>query len=68
MTSIVIPNDDYASWITDLKRRVHEAQNRAMVAVNSDLVMLYWQIGSEILERQEKHKWGSKSLINYPMI
>ena len=35
-------------------------RTRAVVAVNSQLVMLYWEIGHDILERQEKHKWGSK--------
>lgn len=53
-------NAEYSAWLTDLKQRVHEAQTRAVVAVNSELVMLYWQIGHDILERQEKHKWGAK--------
>lgn len=59
MTSIVNPNDEYASWLTDLKRRVREAQTRAVVAVNSELVMLYWKIGHDILGRQAKHGWGA---------
>ena len=31
-----------------------------MLAVNRELVMLYWQIGSDILERQGVQGWGAK--------
>lgn len=60
MTNITNIDNEYATWLIDLKKRVREAQIRAVVAVNSELIMLYWQIGRDILERQEKHKWGSK--------
>jgi len=60
MTSIV-PNDkEYANWLSDLKKRVREAQTRAAVAVNTELVLLYWSIGRDIIERQKMHGWGSK--------
>ena len=51
---------DYASWISSLKRRIHEAQIRAAIVVNTELVRLYWQIGHEILERQNEQGWGAK--------
>ena len=51
---------DYASWLSSLKRRIHEAQIRAAVVVNTELVRLYWQIGHEILERQNEQGWGAK--------
>jgi predicted nuclease of restriction endonuclease-like (RecB) superfamily len=60
MTNLTKIDNEYSIWLTDLKKRVREAQVRAVVAVNSGLIMLYWQIGRDILERQEKHKWGSK--------
>ncbi|GHS91407.1 hypothetical protein FACS1894139_15500 [Planctomycetales bacterium] len=28
--------------------------------VNQELVLLYWQIGADILERQNKQGWGAK--------
>ncbi len=52
-------NTEYNSWLTDLKQRVREAQMKAVVAVNSELVLLYWRIGRDILERQHKHGWGA---------
>jgi predicted nuclease of restriction endonuclease-like (RecB) superfamily len=33
---------------------------RASLAVNRELVLLYWQIGRDILDRQEREKWGAK--------
>ena len=33
---------------------------RAALAVNAELVALYWQIGRLILERQKHHGWGGK--------
>ena len=51
---------DYASWLYSLKRRIHEAQVRAAIVVNTELVRLYWQIGHEILERQNEQGWGAK--------
>jgi predicted nuclease of restriction endonuclease-like (RecB) superfamily len=41
-----------------LKQRIQQAQVKAMLAVNRELVILYWQIGRDILERQEKEGWG----------
>ncbi len=52
--------DGYADWLTDLKARIHAAQQRATLAVNRELVLLYWQIGRDILERQAAQGWGAK--------
>src|SRR5271157_2541443 len=51
---------DYAQLLETLKDRIREAQLRAGLAVNRELVLLYWQIGREILERQAQQKWGAK--------
>jgi predicted nuclease of restriction endonuclease-like (RecB) superfamily len=50
----------YADWLADLKSRIHAAQQRASLAVNRELVLLYWQIGDEILARQATEGWGAK--------
>jgi DUF1016 N-terminal domain len=44
----------------DLKARIHAAQQRATLSVNRELVLLYWQIGREILTRQAQQGWGAK--------
>jgi predicted nuclease of restriction endonuclease-like (RecB) superfamily len=54
------PPEGYAGWLTDLKARIHAAQQRATLAVNRELVSLYWQIGREILARQAEQGWGAR--------
>lgn len=50
----------YADWLAELKTQIHSAQQRATLAVNRELVQLYWQIGRDILARQAEQGWGSK--------
>ena len=52
--------EGYALWLDELKSRIHGAQQRAALAVNRELVQLYWQIGRDILQRQATQGWGSK--------
>lgn len=49
----------YAEWLTDVKARVHAAQQRAALAVNRELLAFYWRLGRDILERQQRHGWGA---------
>jgi predicted nuclease of restriction endonuclease-like (RecB) superfamily len=58
--SLTPPPEGYADWLTDLKSRIHSAQQRATLSVNRELVMLYWQIGRDILSRQAQQGWGAK--------
>jgi predicted nuclease of restriction endonuclease-like (RecB) superfamily len=51
---------EYAAWLAELKTRIHTAQQRATLAVNRELVLLYWQIGRDILDRQNREGWGAK--------
>jgi predicted nuclease of restriction endonuclease-like (RecB) superfamily len=50
----------YADWLIALKTRIHQAQQRAALALNRELVLLYWQIGQDILQKQGAQGWGSK--------
>ena len=50
----------YAAWLAELKARIHAAQQQATLAVNRELVLLYWQIGRDILALQERDGWGAK--------
>ncbi len=59
-TSLTSPPEGYANWLADLKSRIHSSQQRATLAVNQELVLLYWQIGRDILARQAEQGWGAK--------
>jgi len=50
----------YAQFLADLKIRIQTAQLRASITVNRELVLLYWQIGRDILDRQQRESWGAK--------
>jgi predicted nuclease of restriction endonuclease-like (RecB) superfamily len=59
MKSTRIPTA-YAPLLADLKARVRAAQVKAAVAVNRELILLYWHIGREILRAQRAEGWGTK--------
>jgi predicted nuclease of restriction endonuclease-like (RecB) superfamily len=52
--------ESYFALLDGLKQRIRSAQMRATLAVNQELIQLYWQIGREILQRQAQENWGSK--------
>ncbi|MCY7284957.1 MAG: PDDEXK nuclease domain-containing protein [Cyanobacteria bacterium CAN_BIN43] len=52
--------DNYDDFFRNLKERIRSTQVKAALAVNQELVLLYWQIGREILQRQQEEGWGAK--------
>ncbi len=52
--------DIYPEFLEDLKTRVQQARFKAALAVNKELIVLYWQIGKRILEAQSQQGWGAK--------
>jgi predicted nuclease of restriction endonuclease-like (RecB) superfamily len=51
---------DYGRLLADIKARVQAAQIRAHLAANCELLVLYWDIGRMILDRQKAEGWGTK--------
>ena len=51
---------NYDELLGEFATRIRQAQHRAALAVNRELVSLYWGIGREILVRQEQQGWGAK--------
>ncbi len=50
----------YAAFLDEVKARVRAAQVKAALAVNAELVLLYWSLGRDILARQKKEGWGAQ--------
>jgi predicted nuclease of restriction endonuclease-like (RecB) superfamily len=50
----------YDELLRQLKERIRSARLRAGLAVNREMVLLYWQIGRDILRRQKQEGWGAK--------
>jgi len=57
MTKALSP-PDYAAFLASLKERILQARTSAARAVNRDLILLYWDIGRGIVEKQQTAGWG----------
>ncbi len=44
---------NYSQWLDTIKNRIHTARQQAVLAVNREMLGLYWQVGDEILQRQQ---------------
>jgi len=60
MADLISNSKGYQDLLSLLKNRIRTAQVRAALAVNRELVLLYWGIGTEILTRQQHEGWGTK--------
>ncbi|OAD23167.1 protein containing DUF1016, partial [Candidatus Thiomargarita nelsonii] len=52
MPNELSPLKGYEDFLQDLKERIRYVQVRAALSVNRELILLYWQIGRDILNRQ----------------
>jgi len=60
MADVISSSKSYQDLLVRLKSQIQTAQLRAALAVNGELVLLYWRIGKEILLRQQEQGWGAK--------
>lgn len=59
MGSDLVINKDYKVWLADIKLKVRNAQIKAALKVNAELLTLYWELGADIVAKQTSAKWGS---------
>ncbi len=52
----IISNIEYKAWVTDIKTRLRTAQLKAAVSVNTELLKFYWELGTDIVEKQKTAK------------
>ncbi len=52
--------EGYEAFLSELKQRIRSAQLRATLAVNREMLLLYWRTGRDILARQKEYGWGAK--------
>jgi predicted nuclease of restriction endonuclease-like (RecB) superfamily len=53
---------DYTDLLRQVKSRIRQAQTKAILSANAEMIRLYWDIGQLVLRRQETKGWG-KSVI-----
>ena len=65
MAGEVLPTG-YGELSENLKSRIRTARVQAALSVNRELVLLYWHIGQEILQKQQQEGWAPRSLNAWP--
>lgn len=54
--------EDYFQFLLDLKTRIRNEKIKTVLSANVVMVMLYWDIGQEILKKQDNEGWGAKTI------
>ncbi|MBQ3368081.1 DUF1016 family protein [bacterium] len=52
-------NKEYRDWIVQLKKDIRATQIKASIAVNEEMLILYWNIGKDICNKRLDAKYGS---------
>lgn len=60
--SNLITNSDYKNWLYSLKENVKKAQIKASLSINKELLVLYVDLGIQIIVKQQSSNWGSNFL------
>jgi len=55
----IVKLSEYRDWLHDLKQHIRTGQVKAALSVNSQMILLYWDLGRQIAEKQEQARWGS---------
>lgn len=62
MSIELLDNEDYVNWLKTLKLAFRRSQLKAAVAVNSNLLEFYWDLGKDIISLQRQSSWGDSFL------
>lgn len=49
----------YGNLLSDIKTRIRQAQVKATLSANAEMIAMYWDIGRMIYERQQHEGWGT---------
>lgn len=52
--------DGYTEWRENIEKLIESSKLQAVFHINKELLLLYWQIGRNILKQQEKYGWGAQ--------
>ena len=51
-------NSEFKNWVSQLKKDIRSAQVKAAIKVNTELLRLYWRMGTDICKKQKLASWG----------
>jgi predicted nuclease of restriction endonuclease-like (RecB) superfamily len=52
--------DGYFDFIQQIKKTISQQRIKTLVSANTAMIVLYWEIGNSILQRQQQLGWGAK--------
>jgi predicted nuclease of restriction endonuclease-like (RecB) superfamily len=67
MASDLTFDNEYRTWFTEIKLRIRNTQIKAAIAVNTEVLKFYWELGADIVVKQATAKWGSGLLAQLSM-
>lgn len=56
--SNISKTEDYKAFITEIKDKVQQAQLKAHIKVNEQMLRLYWDLAQGIIQKQKASQWG----------
>ena len=60
MTNPAALPDDYPRFLDQFKRHVRQARTQAARTVNTELLVLYWDLGRALADKQQAQGWGTR--------
>lgn len=63
MSESLVKTSEYKTFIQEIKRRIQAAQIKAAIAVNQELLCLYWDLAEQIVLKQQQAVWGDGFLL-----
>ncbi|MCM2358035.1 MAG: PDDEXK nuclease domain-containing protein [Geobacteraceae bacterium] len=58
MASEITVNKDYRAWLAEIKLKIRNVQIKAVLKVNAELLVFYWELGEDIVAKQSTAQWG----------
>ena len=59
MPTKLVDKKMYTQWLKTIKEKVRSSQLKAAIAVNTELIQFYWELGKSIAEKQKTYNWGA---------
>ncbi|MDD4218517.1 MAG: hypothetical protein PHZ24_14435 [Bacteroidales bacterium] len=50
----VLSNNEYASWLADIKAKIQKARLKVILAANKELILFYYDLGQDISSKLKK--------------
>lgn len=69
-------DNNYKNWFEGIKQKIKTAQLKVAISANTQLIELYWELATDILQKQDEANWGDAVLeqlsldlrLNFPNI